>query len=209
MTALIASILPVGVRYAEAFDDAVPAPLFPAEERLLTGAKAKRRGEFATARRCARDALGELGIAPAPLLRGPGGAPAWPPGVLGSLTHCAGYRAAVVARCERVRVLGIDAEPAIPLPDGVLGLVTSPGERAALAALAPDVHWDRLLFCAKEAVYKAWFPITGTWLGFRDATVEFDSTGAFRAVVRAPGGPGGFTGRWLAGDGLLLAAVTA
>lgn len=212
MDSLIAGILPAGTCFAEAFDDTVPAPLFPEEERLLAGAAAKRRAEFATARRCARDALGGLGIAPAPLVRGAGGAPDWPPGVLGSLTHCAGYRAAVVARSGELRALGIDAEPAGPLPEGVLGMVTAPHERAALAeraAAEPGVHWDRLLFCAKEAVYKAWFPITGTWLGFRDATVEFDSTGTFSATLLPSAGPDLFTGRWLARDGLLLAAVAA
>ncbi len=212
MTALLAEILPAGVRSSEAFDDLTPAPLFAAEDALLAGAGPKRRGEFATVRRCARAALGQLGFPPGPLVRGTGGAPVWPGGVVGSMTHCAGYRAAAVARAGEVDVLGIDAEPAEPLPRGVLGLVTAPDERDHLAELAndaPDVCWDRLLFCAKEAVYKAWFPLTEKWLGFRDATVEIDPGGGFSAELRPGAAPSRFAGRWRAGDGLIVVAIAA
>ncbi len=214
MNQLIAEILPDRVNSAEAFDDLTPAPLFVAEDELLAGAGPKRRGEFATVRRCARSALGELGIPPGPLLRGAGGAPVWPVGVVGSMTHCAGYRAAAVARAGELDMLGIDAEPALPLPHGVLGLVAAPEERdqlAALARVAPEVCWDRLLFCVKEAVYKAWFPLTKRWLGFRDAVVEIDAGGGFSARLRPDipraAEPDRFAGRWLTGGDLVVAAV--
>ena len=85
------------------------------------------------------------------------------------MTHCAGYRAA--ARRPRPATwprVGIDAEPHGPLPDGVLDAIALARGAAALARLAarPDVRWDRLLFSAKESVYKAWFPLTRRWLGF-------------------------------------------
>jgi 4'-phosphopantetheinyl transferase EntD len=76
------------------------------------------------------------------------------------------------------------------------------------------VPWDTLLFSAKESVYKAWYPLTGKWLGFPDARVTIDAAnGAFEARLRVPGPTvggrvlTGFTGRWLARDGLLLTAV--
>jgi 4'-phosphopantetheinyl transferase EntD len=79
----------------------------------------------------------------------------------------------------------------------------------------PGTCWDRLLFCAKEATYKAWFPLARRWLGFEDADVIISATdGTFevRLLVPAPVGGGsllaGFAGRWLARDGLLLTAVT-
>jgi 4'-phosphopantetheinyl transferase EntD len=212
---VISAILPLGVASAHAFDDLEPAPLFAEEEAQLAGAKAKRRREYATVRRCARRALGELGVAPAALPRGEGGAPRWPDGVVGSMTHCAGYRAAAVAGAGQLAVLGIDAEPAAPLPAGVLGLVTSPAERerlAELAGAAPAIPWDRLLFCAKEAVYKAWFPVGRQWLGFRDATVRIEPDGTLAATVH-PGGTrhdlGELTGRWLVRAGLVLATIVA
>lgn len=78
------------------------------------------------------------------------------------MTHCDGYRAAAVARRETIASIGIDAEPHAALPDGVEKLTALPEERMALTRLAvthPHIHWDRLLFSAKESVYKAWFPL--------------------------------------------------
>ncbi|MEV8631391.1 4'-phosphopantetheinyl transferase superfamily protein [Streptosporangium sp. NPDC051023] len=212
---MIEKILPPDVRVAEVFDDDQPAPLFPEEEALVTHSTDKRRREFATVRACARRALGELGLPPVALTRGRNGAPRWPSGVVGSMTHCRGYRAAVVARTGALASIGIDAEPARPLPHGVLGMVTRQDERATLSRLEedmPGIHWDRLIFSAKEAVYKAWFPLTERWLGFTDAVVEIDPGGAFTARVLLPDSPAlgrdGFRGSWLACDGFLLTAVT-
>src|SRR5581483_11983056 len=109
--------------------------LFPAEEAVLARAVDKRRREFTTARGCARAALARLGLPPAPIPRGPKGEPQWPDGVMGTITHCDGYRAAAVARARDVVTLGIDAEPAGPLPDGVLGLVAAEDEQAWLRDL--------------------------------------------------------------------------
>ncbi|MET9697465.1 4'-phosphopantetheinyl transferase superfamily protein [Streptomyces sp. NPDC006529] len=211
---MIESILPPGVASSEAFDDAAPAPLFPSEAALMASRRARRRRQFATARTCARRCLADLGHAPAPLLPGPGGAPAWPSGVVGSITHCDGYRGAVADHRARTSALGIDAEPAGPLPTGVLGLITSPAERAHLAALAeadPATPWERLFFSAKEAVYKAWYPATGTWLGFRQATVTLSPAGTFTCVLHppptaAPANPH-YEGRWLSTPTLVLTAV--
>jgi 4'-phosphopantetheinyl transferase EntD len=105
----------------------------------------------------------------------------------------------------------VDAEPWRPLRDGVLDTVSLPVERARLAVLEEShaglASWDRLLFCVKEAVYKAWYPRTRTELGFRDVAVTFDpARHAFRAVVLAHGG-GEFTGRWLAREGVLVAVA--
>ena len=162
-------------------------------------------------------ALAELGVTPAPILRGERGEPRWPPGFVGSITHCAGYRAAAVARARDVRSIGVDAEPGEPLPDGVLGIVSGPGERERLrrlAAAAPGTCWDRLLFSAKESVYKAWFPLTGRWLGFEDVDLSLDPGGTFaaRLLTDAARAGGflltGFACRWLASDGFIVTAVT-
>jgi 4'-phosphopantetheinyl transferase EntD len=215
---VIGEILPATVAFAEAFADPPDAALFPEEEALLVRAVEKRRREFGTARHCARTALGALGVPPAPILPGEAGAPQWPPGIVGSMTHCADYRAAVVARDRDMLTIGIDAEPDQSLPGEVLALVSRPAERARLADLAsaaPGVSWDRLLFSAKESVYKAWFPLARRWLGFEDADITInaeDGTFDARLLVPAPvvGGAAlaGFAGRWLARDGLILTAIT-
>ena len=200
------------------------ARLYPAEAEAVARAVPKRRNEYATGRLCAHRALARLGAPPGPLLRGERGAPGWPEGTLGSLTHCADYRAAAVARRRDIRALGIDAEPHGPLPDGVLERITVGGETGRLERLAaerPQVHWGRVLFSAKESVYKAWNPMTGRWLGFSDAELDFvcakgapgqrePSQGTFTARLLVPGHGAltGFHGRWAVRDGLVVTAVT-
>ena len=132
--------------------------------------------------------------------------------MVGSITHCAGYRAGAVAWRRDVRALGLDAEPHGPLPDGVLNTVASAAEQTRLAELAAadtGVHWDRLLFSAKESVYKAWFPLTGQWLGFDGAAIDFDpGSGEFTARILLDDPPvKGFEGRWRVAGGLLATAI--
>ncbi len=218
---MIGTLLPSPIETSEAFEDPAEAPaLFPEEEALIARAVDKRRREFTTVRGCARTALGRLGIAPAPLIPGQRGAPRWPSGIVGSMTHCAGYRAAAVARAADMTTVGLDAEPNEPLPNGgVRELVTREEEHGWLARLAaerPAVHWDRLVFSAKESVYKAWFPLTGRWLDFQDAVVTVDpDAGTFSARILTPepllaatdGRLAGFEGRWLVHGGLVVTAI--
>ena len=218
---LVSSVLPGAVpdlAYSEMYSDPPGLAPLPEEEPLIAKSVAKRRNEFITVRHCARVALGELGVPPVPILKGEKGEPCWPDGMVGSLTHCTGYRGAVVGRTGAVRSVGIDAEPHDVLPQGVLDAISLPEERGELDSLPGALHWDRILFCAKEATYKAWFPLTKRWLGFEDAHIVFDVKGA--------GADGGFVstilidptaltgppltalrGRWLVDRGLVLTAI--
>ncbi|MFD5733324.1 4'-phosphopantetheinyl transferase [Streptomyces sioyaensis] len=210
------TLLPPGVEVEEAYGDLPDAPLHAGEAEVVARSPVARRLEFATVRHCARTALGRLGVPPASILRGAAGAPQWPSGVVGSMTHCPGYRAAVVARAGAFRSLGIDAEVHQPLPDGSLRMIASPAERrhlAELPRLGAEVHWDTLLFAVKESVYKAWYPLSGTVLDFADAEVVLDpENGRFSARLSASGpavdgvGPVSFEGRWRVVDGLVQAA---
>ena len=211
--------MPAAAACAESFGALAGTGLFPEEAALVKRATDKRRQEFAAGRERAREALAALDLGKTPILRGFRGAPQWPPGVVGSITHCAGYCAAAVARAKDLAAIGVDAEPNAPLPGGVLEMVSRPAERARLrdlSAARPEISWDCLLFCAKEAVYKAWFPLTGRWLGFADADITInaaDGTFTARLLVPAPGPvrarlDGGFTGRWLSRDNLILTAIS-
>lgn len=208
---MIERILPGTVVAEDTFGDEPGAVLFPEEEAALAQAVDKRRREFTTVRACARRALGRLGLPPAPIPPGQRGAPTWPAGVVGSMTHCDGYRACAVARAEDVLTIGLDAEPNAALPPGVLDIVSDDEERAWIAKFAaaePHISWDRLLFSAKESVYKAWFPLTRRWLGFEEATITVDPIRrTFDARLLVPGPVTGFTGRWLADNGLVLTAI--
>ncbi|QBJ98154.1 4'-phosphopantetheinyl transferase superfamily protein [Rhodococcus sp. ABRD24] len=220
---MIERILPAGIASSELFEDPPGLQPHPQEESLIARAVEKRRREFIGARHCARLAMADLGVDPAPILRGDKGSPVWPRGIVGSLTHCDGYRAAVLGHAMQVRALGIDAEPNGPLPNGVLDAVSRPEERAWLATVDSSVvHWDRLLFCAKETTYKAWFPLTGRWLGFEDAHITFTSDadgadgtmGSFHSRLLVPGGTldgpplASFDGRWIVSDGLIVTSIS-
>ena len=214
---MLDEIVPPQVVAVEAFDDPDDLQLYPEEQAVLQKAVASRRIEFGTARWCARQALAKLGLPPAPILPGLRGAPGWPSGVVGSMTHCAGYRAAALAHSREVATIGIDAEPHTALPDGVGDVIASHAEQRALAELAgaaPEVFWDKLLFSAKEATYKAWFPLTQRWLGFNDAVIRINAAdGTFTAQLLVPGPVLGgrqlteFSGRWLARDGLVITSI--
>ena len=207
---MIERLLPPAVSGEAARQDIPDATLFPDEAALLRGATEGRRREFATARHCARAALARLGIAAVPILRGAKHEPLWPEGVVGSITHCRGYRAAAVALAKDMMAVGIDAEPAGPLPDGVGRRVLRGEERQWLSGAPGDIPWDRVIFSAKEAIYKAWFPLTRRWLGFEDAIVGIDAeAGVFHARVLVDGPPflRAFAGRFLVEDGLVLTAI--
>lgn len=213
---MLERILPPAAAVVSSAEDRA-TELFAEEEEALGNAVEKRRREFVTARACARDALSRLGVPAQPIPAGARGEPIWPQGIVGSITHCAGYRACAVGRARELLAIGVDAEPNQPLPPGVLADVSLPEERRwveGAAAADPGTRWDRLLFSIKESVYKAWFPLAGTWLGFEDAVVTVDrARGTFVAGLRVPGPSlhgralDGFTGRWLAADGLVLSAI--
>jgi len=214
---MLAGILPSGAESAEIFGgECDDGELVGEEAALVASATEKRRREFTGVRVCARLALLRAGVRPAPILPGPSGSSQWPAGIVGSMTHCDGYRAAAVGRADTLAAIGIDAEPHEVLPGGVLSGVAGESERstlAGLAAVAPGFCWDRILFSAKESVYKAWFPATGRRLGFSDAKVELDVSGSFVAHLLVPGPivggrrVGRYDGFWAVGRGLVVTAV--
>jgi len=205
--AVLADLLPHGIEVAERHGPPVTVPLFDDEERAVADAVPARRAEYAAVRGCAREALRRLGVPDVAVPSAPNRAPVWPAGVVGSMTHCDGYRAAAVARSERWAGIGIDAEPCAPLPREVAELVLCDTERAPLADLDPAWCADRVLFSAKESVYKVWSPLTGAWLGFEDVHVHLDGP-EFVARLSKPGlGSDEVRGRWATGDGLLVTAL--
>jgi 4'-phosphopantetheinyl transferase EntD len=213
---MIATLVPASAS-AEMFSDAPESSMFPVEAAAVAGAVSERRREFGTVRYCARRALRQLGAPAVPILPDADRAPRWPLGVVGSMTHCAGYRAAVVARSGELCGVGIDAEPHAALPPAALELVLRDEEHTRLFALADahrGLHWDRIVFCAKEAVYKAWFPLTRSWLDFPDVSVTVHPDGTFRARLQVPpprvagAELDSFGGRWVVGRGLVVAATS-
>nr|WP_294524343.1 4'-phosphopantetheinyl transferase superfamily protein [uncultured Rhodopila sp.] len=211
---MIEHLLPREVAAAAARGDDPLAVLFPEEAAQIHGAIESRVREFATGRACARMALRKLHLPPVSIPRGATREPVWPDGVVGSITHCRGYRAAAAAMRTSIATIGIDAETDEPLPPGTLEQIAVAQEHDWLTAAPPGVHWDRVLFSAKESVFKAWFPVAGTWLGFEDAIVTIQpGSGTFHARILTPV-PSQvrcdaitFGGRFMVRAGLILTAI--
>lgn len=210
---MLEELLPSVVSCIDAVNDDIADVPLGAEAALIERAVEARRREFLTGRSCARRALARFGVPAIPILAGPNREPLWPSGFVGSITHCSGYRAAAVARQQEVLAVGIDAELHEQLPSGLLQHVALTDEIEWLENEKDGVHWDRVLFSAKECVYKAWFALAKTWLGFEDACIVFNKTaGTFRAslITEAPVGrqiPIGFDGKFTICDGRVLTAI--
>ena len=208
---MIEPLLPAEVSAVAVRRDDPDAVLLPEERALVEGAVAQRLAEFATTRHCARLALRRFGLPDRPILRGPKREPIWPENFVGSLTHCSGFRAAAAARGAQVVTIGIDAEPHAAIAERVRQRVLRTEERQRVAKMPADIHWDRVIFSAKESVYKAWFPLAQRFLDFDDASVTIDPAGGIfhaRLLVEPPISlPAELEGRYLVEDGLVLTAI--
>ncbi|MFI5688102.1 4'-phosphopantetheinyl transferase [Streptomyces sp. NPDC051636] len=210
----IVGLLPAVVSAAQMVGRDSEVRLLPEEAEALGRVAEHRKWEFAAGRTCARRALRALGRPASPILIGTHREPVWPRGIVGSITHCHGYCAAAVALEQDLAAMGIDGEPHDPLPADVLEAITNHAELAAVGDLPRGrVHWDRVLFSAKESIYKAWFPLTRKWLDFTDVFVTVDSSdGTFHGRLLEPvidtTAPTGFDGRFAVCADLVLTAVT-
>lgn len=158
--------------------------------------------DFEIGRECAREALEKLGYGPVLVPRGASGEPVWPKGVVGSITHAREYCAAAVASATEVRKLGIDAEVHRALKEGVLEIIANADELEMIRQLPEGIHWDAVLFSAKESIYKAWFPSGGPF-GWEDVSVVIHPEGGSFTVLE----PAGLQGRFLITESLVLTAV--
>ena len=143
--------------------------LLPREAGAFPSSVVGVRRASGAARLVARQLLARLGIPDCELPKSPSGAPIWPAGVVGSLAHDARVAIAAVGRRRDVGALGIDIEPAELLPPEILEMVATPAERLNIGH---DPYGGRLLFVAKEAAYKAVFPLDQTFLEHHDVEVS-------------------------------------
>jgi len=204
------SLFPAAVVAVSTETDRLTGVLHPHEVENIRHTVAKRRDEFTLGRLCAREALARLGIQRFPLLVGPNREPRWPPGVTGSITHCEGFCGVAVARAP-IRAIGIDAETRAPLPAEIMELVCTPDERRRLTRYAhPEAA--KLIFSAKESVYKCQFPLIALPLDFAEVEITLDEeAGEFVAEIhtqiRTPSDLRVFRGRFAISAGHVYTAV--
>ncbi len=144
--------------------------LLPQELPAFSTSVLKVQRASGAARLAARLLLARLGHPDVALPKSSTGAPRWPDGIVGSLAHDERVAIAAVVRRHDMASLGIDVEPAEPLPDDLLDIVTTPKERSALSH---DPFHGRLHFVVKEAVYKAAHPLDRAFLEHHDVELDF------------------------------------
>jgi 4'-phosphopantetheinyl transferase EntD len=214
----LASLFPPGVVAAELRGPGNPDLLFPEEAAYLGRAVPKRIGEFAAGRLCARRALAEFRIVDFAIKVADDRQPLWPDSMVGSITHTAGFCAAVVGERRRVAALGLDSEvvgdvkgeiwPSICLPVELKWIQSLPMSQQAAAVT--------LIFSAKEAFYKCQYSVVREPLDFHDVRVDAPAWGtadgafeihAMRGVAIAAHATLPLRGRYLFHEGWVTAGM--
>ncbi len=186
LVALIAvarQLLPATVAVAAADPTQATEQLWPDE--ALPNAIPRRLMEFAAGRSAARQAFSQLGHPAASIPQGPDRAPMWPMGLTGSITHSPTLCLAAVTHAPQL--IGIDLEPATALSPDLWDVVLRPAERATLQGRQNAPLLAKLMFCAKEAAYKAQYPRSKTLFGFDAIEITLaENTFAARFTLSVP-----------------------
>jgi 4'-phosphopantetheinyl transferase EntD len=180
----VCSLFSPGVAAAELRQKGDPALLLPEEAAYLGRAVPKRIQEFAAGRVCARRALAEFGIVDFPVRVADDRQPIWPDRIRGSITHTAGFCAAVVAERRHIGAIGLDSEVVGDVNGEIWPSICVSIETAWLSSLPPSQRAAAvtLIFSAKEAFYKCQYPVVRESLDFHDVSVEAAAWGASEGV---------------------------
>jgi 4'-phosphopantetheinyl transferase EntD len=197
LTGLLPQLLAPGLHGAEIWDVGQDVVIHPQENRHVGHAAEKRRRDFALGRACARAALSPLGHGEAVIATGEAGAPVWPGGIVGSITHTKGYAAAIAGEASRFDGIGVDAERVGGVGEELWPRLFTGAERAQLMTQQGRDLAATLLFSAKEAAYKAW-ALKGA-LTFRAIEIVLEE-GSFTASRSG----GSLRGRFGLADDLVL-----
>ncbi len=184
--------------------------LSPEEQTYLESVSQNRKREFIAGRFCAREAMKSANIPPEHIRMGEKGEPIWPSTIVGSITHSHGYAAAAVAKKSEVLSLGLDAETNEPLSPKVLQRIGNTQEQEWVQSVESAIiqHPGKILFSAKEATYKAWYPITQEWLGFQEAHIDFHSDeNTFTVQIQKKGPFKKLFGKFVIQQGIILTAI--
>lgn len=169
----LSDLLPADVECSVGLIPKTPRFEFSVEADCLSTAGDYRKCEFAAGRDCARSALAQLGFERKPIMPDEYGVPRWPDGALGSISHSRGYCAAIAARSAAYRTLGLDLEKTNRLSPSAMKRTVHADEESYVQDQQKRAS---LIFCAKEAFFKAQFPIWHTHANFHDLVFAVDES---------------------------------
>ena len=155
--------------------------LHPAEENYFSQlSSVSRKEHYRSGRICAGEVLSKLGTLGQPVLRDPQTRePLWPEGISGAITHSGKWAAAAAGKTSDVSGIGIDLEDLERQVDSRISRhVCIPEEQKWLQEWGEDFLEQNLkiIFSAKESIFKAFFPYTRTYLHFHDARILMEQT---------------------------------
>jgi len=185
---MLDSLFPEGVITEAASPWMWSAELTREEKAIIENAVDKRSREFAAGRTCARGILRQLGFSGDPTIaKDRHGAPVWPEGITGSISHTDDVCVVSIGRQKReLTSLGVDVEKDTGLDADLVDIVCDEREKAACAnSRAEDrLRLAKIIFSAKESVYKCLYPLVKTMLDFQDVHIELDvSNNTFMGTI--------------------------
>ncbi len=168
--------------YLEA-SDLSSCVIHPEEEAYTQSIKAKqRRVEFLLGRACAHQALSAFQLSDSPILRDQNNAPIWPETVIGSIAHTQQKAVACAGKRTEIQGIGIDIEDLErSINPNIQRHVCLPQEKEWLARLPSDelLKYLKIIFSAKESIFKCFYPLSQVYLHFQDAHIEFGGDSSY------------------------------
>lgn len=150
------------------------AGLTAAERNCILGEPVKRINEYSTGRVLMRTLLAKFGVTGLSILPGRNGAPLFPEGIAGSVSHSDEYCFVTVTNCAAVSV-GIDVQRIVPVTVDFSEMILTDSERIAVG---DEDYMERnvrtnMVFSAKESVFKSLSPKMQAITDFRDVEISF------------------------------------
>ncbi|EBO5441168.1 4'-phosphopantetheinyl transferase superfamily protein [Salmonella enterica] len=138
----------------------------------LFSAVSKRRSEYLCGRICAQTLLNLKNIY-AQITQSKEGAPIWPSGWIGSISHTENCAMAVMVSQNKSHILGIDIENFNPEAlSEIAGIIIQDSEKKLLVENEIDYNLAlHIAFSAKESFYKALYPQVKKVFGFESAII--------------------------------------
>lgn len=207
---LIEGLLPAEIRVAVAPIDNFVDELTSGERKSIQTAVRSRQYEFSTGRMLARRVLAGLGHPSFELLRDEDRVPVWPVGIIGSISHSKNLCMAAAVGAGLFQGVGLDVEPDEPVESDIERIVCRDAEKPWLDAGGEGERGRRcrIVFCVKEAVYKAFYPRLREFWSFQDVEVAIDlSDESFEAIVPRSTGFERVNGRVIRREGWIVSGV--
>lgn len=149
-----------------------PDTLWPLERAVAVDFSSHRKAGFAAGRYCARNAMDSLGVRATDIPMGEGRAPVWPADLSGSISHRGGLAGALVSKKEFHPSIGLDIEERAAVERELWDILFTDAEQLRLERAEHPREQATLLFSLKESYYKMQYPMTRSFLDFRDVELE-------------------------------------